>query len=147
MDEPGVRALQRKTAAAAVLLLIAAFSTGILLGAAMSGKLDADVHEIVAAHLNAFLGCLWILALAFTLPMLRYGAAGRRRLVYLTVLPAYANWIVTTLKSFMHVAGVAPDHDHANDAVFAALGIFVVLPSFAAAIAWAYGLFGARSNE
>ena len=72
---------------------------------------------------------------------------GRKRLVLLTAIPAYANWLVTTVKSFFHVSGVAPDHDRANDAIFAALGVFVVLPSFIAAIAWAYGLSGPRSND
>lgn len=132
--------LQRKTAAAAAVLLVLAFATGVLLGMAMTGKVDADVHEIVAAHLNAILGCLWIAALAFTLPMLSFGEAGRRRLVYATVVPAYANWLVTTVKAFFHVAGVEPTGSHANDAIFATLTALVVVPSFGAAIAWAWGL-------
>ena len=51
------------------------------------------------------LGCLWLVALAYTLPMLRYGEVGRKRLVLITAIPAYANWLVTTVKSFFHVAG------------------------------------------
>lgn len=137
---PAFDPLQRKTAAAAAVLLVLAFATGVLLGMAMTGKVDADSHEIVAAHLNAILGCLWIAALAFTLPMLAFGEAGRRRLVYATVVPAYANWLVTTVKAFVHVAGVEPTGNHANDAIFATLTALVVVPSFGAAIAWAWGL-------
>jgi hypothetical protein len=139
--------LQRKTAAAGAILLVIAFSTGILLGAAMNHTIDADPTEIKSAHLNAIFGCLWLVALACTLPMLRFGDVGRKRLVLITAIPAYANWLVTTVKSFFHVAGVAPDHDRANDAIFAALGVLVVLPSFIAAVAWAYGLLGSRSND
>ena len=138
-DDEG-RGLQRRTAAAGAALLVVAFATGGLLAAAMTNKLDADVPEIVAAHLNAILGCLWLVALAVTLPLVGFGPAGKRRLVLATVLPAYANWLVTTVKAFLHVRGVDLTGDHANDAVFAVLNVFVVLPSFAAAIAWTYGL-------
>lgn len=139
-----VRALQRKTAAAGAALLVIAFATGGLLAAAMTNRIDADVHSVVAAHLNAVFGCLWLCALAFTLPMLRFSPAGTRRLVLVTALPAYANWLVTTIKAFFHVAGVDVTGDHANDAVFAALNALVVLPSLAAAIGWTYGLLGPR---
>lgn len=132
--------LQRATAASAAVLMVIAFLAGVLLGAAQTKKVDADVHSILAAHLNAVLGCLWIAALAFTLPMVAFGEVGRRRLVIATVLPAYANWLVTTVKAFLHVSGVEATGDGANDAIFAALSALVVLPSFAAAIAWAYGL-------
>jgi hydroxylaminobenzene mutase len=142
-----VRGLQRKTAAAGAGLLVLAFATGVLLAQAMTKKIDADVHEIVAAHLNAVLGCLWIIALAYTLPMLRYGAVGRRRLVYATVLPAYANWLVTAVKSFFHVTGVGLTGDAANDVVFVTLGVLVVAPSFVSAIAWTYGLTGPRPGR
>jgi hypothetical protein len=140
-NDDDVAALQRKTAAAGVGLLVIAFATGGLLAAAMTNKVDADVHSIVAAHLNAFLGFLWLIALAYTLPMLRFSIAGKHRLVLLTALPAYANWLVTAVKAFFHVAGVGVTGDEANDVVFAALNGLVVLPSFAAAIAWLYGLF------
>ncbi|MFT3699253.1 MAG: hypothetical protein QM831_39260 [Kofleriaceae bacterium] len=132
--------LQRQTAASAAVLLVIAFGTGVLLGAAMTGKVNADPHEVVAAHLNAVLGCLWIAALAFTLPMLAFGEVGKRRLVYATVLSAYANWLITTVKAFLWVAGIEPGKSHSNDMVFMALTVFVVIPSFFAAIAWAYAL-------
>ena len=138
-DDEG-RALQRGTAAAGAGLLVLAFATGGLLAAAMTKRIDADVPEIVAAHLNAILGCLWLVALAVTLPLVRFGPCGKRRLVLATVVPAYANWLVTTVKAFLHVTGGDLTGDHTNDAVFAVLNVFVVLPSLGAAIAWTYGL-------
>ena len=139
--------LQRKTAAAAAILMVIAFLGGVLLGAAQTKKIDADVGAVVAAHLNALLGSLWLGVLAFTLPMLRYGDVGKRRLVLATALPAYANWLVTTVKAFFHVAGVEPTGDSANDIVFGTLTALVVIPSFVAAIAWAYGLLGPRDGD
>jgi large-conductance mechanosensitive channel len=132
--------LQRKTAAAAAALMVIAFVTGVLLGAAMTKKVNADVGAVVAAHLNALFGCLWLAALSFTLPMLRYGDVGKRRLVLGTAIPAYANWLVTTIKSFLMVKGVEPTGDGANDAIFGVLTALVVLPSFVSAIAWTVGL-------
>ena len=140
-------ALQRKTAAAGAVLLVLGFLTGVLLAQAMTHHIDADLHQILAAHFIAVLGCLWLVAVALTLPMLRYGEKGQRRLVLLTAIPAYGNWSVTAVKSFFHVSGVGLTGNHANDAVFAALGALVVIPSFAAAAAWAYGLLGARSTD
>lgn len=138
--------LQRKTAAAGAVLLVIAFLTGILLAQAQSKKIDADVPELVAAHLNALLGCLWLVALAATLPWLRFEAKGKQRIVVITIVAAYANWLITTVKSFLHVPGVDLDGRKSNDAVFVALTVLVVIPSFVAAIAWVYGLLGARSN-
>lgn len=132
--------LQRKTAAAAAALMVIAFLTGVLLGAAMTKKVNADVGSVVAAHLNALFGCLWLGALAFTLPMLSYGEVGKRRLVLATALPAYGNWLVTTIKSFLMVKGVEPTGDGANDAIFGVLTAVVVVPSFVSAVAWTVGL-------
>src|SRR5258706_16039179 len=108
--------------------MVIAFLGGVLLAAAQTKKVDADVHEIVAAHLNAVLGSLWIGALAFTLPMLRFGDKGRRRLVLATVIAAYGNWLITTIKAFLFVAGVEPTGDRANDVVFGALSVVAVSP-------------------
>lgn len=132
--------LQRQAALLGAVLLIIGFATGGLLAAAMTGKVAADAHTVLAAHLNCIFGCLWLCALAFTLPLLRFGEVGAKRLVLLTALPAYANWLITAVKAFLHVAGVGLNGNGGNDGVFAALNAFVVLPSFAAAIAWAYGL-------
>ena len=140
-------ALQRKTAAAGAVLLVLGFLTGVLLAQAMTHHIDADLHQILAAHFIAVLGCLWLVAVALTLPMLRYGEKGRRRLVLVTAIPAYGNWGVTAVKSFFHVSGVGLTGDNANDAVFAALGALVVIPSVVAAGAWAYGLLGTRSGD
>lgn len=144
--DDGVRTLQRRTCAAGAALLVLAFGTGLLLGLVMTNKLHADVHEIVAAHLNAVLGSLWLIALAYTLPMLRFGPIGMKRLVGATAVAAYMNWLVTTVKAFLHVTGVDVTGDATNDIVFATLGVFVVVPSFVAAIAWTYGLWGSRRD-
>jgi (hydroxyamino)benzene mutase len=137
-----MQALQRRAARLGVLLLILGFATGGLLAMAMTGKTDADVHAISASHLNALFGCFWLCALAFTLPLLRFGAVGTRRLVDVTIVAAYGNWLVTLVKAFLHVAGVGWTADGTNDAVFVALNVLVVVPSFVGSGAWLYGLGG-----
>ena len=89
--------------------------------------------------------CGWV-ALALTLSLLRYGEHGKRRLVVVTLVPAYMNWLVTVVKSFLHVKGVDVTGDGANNAVFAALNATVVVPSFGSAIAWLYGFYGTAKN-
>src|SRR5450755_3943440 len=87
-------AAKQLTLNAAVLMAIGLL-TGIFVAAAMVGKANADPHAALASHLNALLGCFWMVAVAYSMPMLRYGEQGQRRLVWLTTLPNYANWIIT----------------------------------------------------
>lgn len=134
--------IERFLARAAAILMMLGLLTGILVGQAMTGGLKLDAHAALAAHLNALMGVFWILGFAWTLPMLRYSETGKRRLAWLVVIPNYANWLVTTVKGFLGVSGVAYSGYGANDAVFFALILSVVLPSFAAGGGWLYGLYG-----
>jgi len=71
--------------------------------------------------------------------MLRYGAVGQRRLALGLIVANYANWLVTAVKAFLHVAGVGLDHDGTNNAVFGALTLLVVIPALGSALGWALG--------
>jgi hydroxylaminobenzene mutase len=130
---------QRQLALCGAVLLLIALLTGFYIAAAMGHQIDADVHATVAAHLNAFLGAFWIFAVAWTLPMLRYGPVGQRRLGLAVVVANYANWLITCAKAVLRVAGVEPGSNLANNAVFFGLTVFVVLPSLIAAVGWIAG--------
>jgi hydroxylaminobenzene mutase len=133
---PVARLLAR---AAAWLFLLGLF-TGVYVSAAMTGKVPADPHAALASHLDAILGALLLLGVAVTLPLLRYGPTGQRRLAWTFIGANTANWLVTAVKAWVHVAGVDMTGDPANDRVFAALTAFVVVPSLVGAVAWLYGL-------
>jgi hydroxylaminobenzene mutase len=137
-------AARQLTLNAAVLMAIGLL-TGVFVSAAMTGKANADAHAALASHLNALLGCFWMVAVAYSLPMLRYGEAGQKRLAWAVTVPNYANWLITAFKSFLRVAGVDATGDGKNDLVFGLLTAFVVLPSFFAVGAWVYGFFPKRS--
>lgn len=127
----------------AALLVTLALVTGFLVAAAMTGKLDADPHAMLASHLNALLGAFWMIGVAWSLPLLRFDARGRTRLAWLTIVPNYANWLVTAVKSLVKVSGLEANADGRNNMVFALLTALVVLPSLAAAGLWVWG-FGRR---
>lgn len=127
----------------AALLVTLALVTGFLVAAAMTGKLDADPRAMLASHLNALLGAFWMIGVAWSLPLLRFDARGRTRLAWLTIVPNYANWLVTAVKSLVKVAGLEANADGRNNMVFALLTALVVLPSLAAAGLWVWG-FGRR---
>lgn len=129
---------------AAVLMLLGLL-TGGLVSAAMTGKIPADPHMALASHLNAILGAFWMVTVAFTLPWLRFSPVGAQRLAWGVVLPNYANWAVTALKSFWKVSGVDAIGEAKNDTIFGLLTLLVVLPSLAATAAWIYGFFGKPS--
>lgn len=130
---------QRFLGLAAAVLMLVGLLTGGLVAQAMVGKVPADPHAMLASHLNAMLGAFWMLSVAFTLPMLRYGDVGRQRLAWVVTIPNYANWIVTMVKAFLHVSGVDYTGHAANDAIFFILDLTVVAPSLLASGAWVYG--------
>jgi hypothetical protein len=94
----------------------------------------------LAAHLNGLLGGLWLIAVASTLDLLRYGERGLRRLAWLVSIAAWSNWLITLVASVLGVRGLEYTNDPANNAVAALLQVFVVLPSLLGAGAWAVGM-------
>jgi hypothetical protein len=141
MIDPASRPARLAALAGAVLLL-ATLSTGFLLAAAETGRLDAEPHTIAAAHVTGFLGALLLFALAATMPLLRYKDLGRLRLVWLLAVPQFAGWFLTIVKAFPRVRGIEPGESTANNVVFLLLTVFVVLPALAGALGWIYGLVG-----
>jgi len=121
-------------------LMVVGLLTGGYISAAATGSIDADPASAVAAHLNAILGGLWMIAVAWTLQFVRYGARGQRRLAWLIAVANWMNWLVTAIKAALHVHGIAAGPPVANDVVFATLSVLVVLPALAGAVAWVVGL-------
>ncbi|HLM47549.1 MAG TPA: hypothetical protein VK458_27040 [Myxococcaceae bacterium] len=129
----------RLMAHAAAWLMLVGLLTGGYVSSAMTGKVPADPHMALAAHLNALMGTFFLLGVAWTLPMLRYGPVGQRRLAWAVIIANFANWAVTCVKAWLRVSGVDLIGQPANDAIFITLTLSVVLPSLAAAAAWVYG--------
>jgi (hydroxyamino)benzene mutase len=132
----------RLLARAAAWLVLLGLLTGVYVSAAMTGKVAADAHAALASHLNALLGAFLLLGVAVTLPLLRYGPVGQRRLAWAFIVANFANWLVTAVKAWLHVSGVELTGHPANDAVFVALTLTVVLPAVGGAGAWIHGLRG-----
>ena len=138
-------AIQRRLAAAGALLFAIGIVTGLWSAAALTGKVVVPIpHLALAAHLNGILGGLWLLAVAFTFPFLRYGERGLGRLAVVAALPAWANWLITTLASLLGVRGIELTGVRQNDLVAVLLDLFVVMPTLVAVVAWAWGFRRAK---
>ncbi len=124
---------------AAAVLVFLGLLTGVVVSAAATGMITADVNTLLASHLNALLGAFFILGVAWSLPLLRYGEVGKRRLAWVVVGSNYANWGVTLIKAFLGVAGITFNGQPANDAIFVVLSLTVVFPLFVAGAAWIRG--------
>ncbi|CAM4113455.1 hypothetical protein [Corallococcus exiguus] len=136
---PLVQPAARLMAHAAAWLMLVGLLTGGYVSAAMTGKVPADPQMALAAHLNALMGTFFLLGVAWTLPMLRYGPVGQRRLAWAVIVANWANWGITCVKAWLRVSGVDFIGQPVNDAVFGALTVSVVLPALIAAGAWVYG--------
>jgi (hydroxyamino)benzene mutase len=140
---PAARLLSRS---AAILYLIAML-TGGLAALALSGQISADGHIMLGAHVSALTAALILLGVAYTLPMLRYGAVGSTRLAWGFIVASYGNWAISSAKAFPAVHGVGMTGDRPNDIVFLLLNVFVVAPSLAASVAWIAGFHGRASDR
>jgi hydroxylaminobenzene mutase len=137
----------RLLALAAAWLILLGFLTGIYVAQAMTGKIPVDPRIALSSHLNALLGGLLMLGVASTLRLLRYGPVGQKRLAWAFIVSNFANWIVTALKAWWHVAGVDMTAEPRNNLIFAVLGATVVLPSLVGGAAWVYGFHGPRTGN
>src|SRR6266436_2890284 len=139
---------QRRLAMAGALLFFIGMLTGLWAGVALTGKVKVGIpHLVLAAHLNALLGGLWLLAVAWTFQFLHYGAAGLRRLAFVFAIPAWSNWFVTLIASGLGVNGLEYTGDIKNNAIAFALQVFVVLPTLVACGFWVWGFRARRSSE
>jgi hydroxylaminobenzene mutase len=138
--------VQRRLAWAGAWLFAVGMVTGVWAAIVITEKITVELPRLaLAAHLNALLGGLWMIAVAATLDMLRYGETGRRRLAWVVTIPAWGNWLITLIASVLGVTGLEYTRgDPANNAVAALLHSLVVLPSLVGAAAWAWGLGGRR---
>jgi hydroxylaminobenzene mutase len=141
-----VDALGLRAARAGAGLFAVGMVTGLWTAVVLTETVKVAIPRLaLASHLNAILGGLWLVAVAVTVDSLRYGRAGRRRLVTLVVIATWGNWLITLIASALGVRGLEYTGARANDVVAGLLQIFVVLPSLAGAGAWAWGLGGRRA--
>ena len=138
--------LSRRLAWAGAWLFAVGMVTGVWAAIVLTERVVVQLPRLaLAAHLNALLGGLWLIAVAATVDMLRYGPIGRRRLAWVVIVPAWGNWLITLIASILGVTGLEYTRgDPTNNAVAALLHSVVVLPSLVGAAAWAWGLGGRR---
>lgn len=133
----------KKLAAAGALLFFIGMVTGLWSAAALTGKVSVGMPRLaLAAHLNGLLGGLWLLAVAWSLQFLHYGEKGLRRLALGVAVPAYANWLVTLIASFLGVNGLDYTADLSNNVIAFLLQSLVVLPTLIVSGFWAWGFKG-----
>ena len=137
--------LRKRLAGAGALLFFIGMVTGIWSAAALTGKVVVGMPRLaLAAHLNGLLGGLWLLAVAWSFEFLHYGARGLRRLALGVGVPAYANWLVTLIASFIGVNGLDYTGQLSNDIIAFLLQALVVLPTLIASAFWAWGFRAKR---
>ena len=133
-------AIRKRLAAAGAVLFAVGMVTGLWSALALTGQVPVRIpHLALAAHLNALLGGLWLIAVAWSFEFLRYQETGLRRLAFAASVPAWANWLVTLIASFLGVQGLAYTNDARNNAVAALLQGLVVVPTLAACGFWVWG--------
>ncbi len=139
--------MPRQLATAAGILFFLGAVTGILVSAAMTGKIDASGPAMLASHLNALMGCFWLVCVALTWQWTELSAQGTAWLVRSTWIAAYANWLVTLVKALLKVHGIDFIGEAANDVIFGALTLTVVLPTLASSWLWMQGLRRGLANS
>lgn len=123
------------------LLLFLGLLTGIYSAAAMTGKIAADPHTALAAHIVALMGTFMIFGAAYSMQFLNFTDSVKMKLSWVFIVSSFANWIITSVKALFKVSGIDFNGEPANDTVFVILNLFVVLPLLAGSGFWVYGLW------
>ncbi len=84
------------------------------LAGAMTGKLTVDPASALAAHRNALMGTFLLVAVGWTMPMLRYRTQAKHRLAWLFVVPSFSNWGLTAIKAALAVTAIEPNGGRAT---------------------------------
>jgi hydroxylaminobenzene mutase len=114
--------------------------TGLWTAAVLTHKVQVAKPQLaLAAHLNGVIGGLWLIGVAWTLEFLKYDEKRLNQLAMLMLVPAWANWAVTTVASVLGVSGLEYTRDLNNNVIAALLQALVVLPTLAGSAMWAWG--------
>lgn len=142
MLEESTDTFSKIIARSASILFSLGLLTGIHVTMVATGAINGDLGASLAAHLNGIIGSMVILSLYLILPNIRYGNSYKLNMIRLFVVANYANWLITLIKSVLHVRALElMKNSPANNAVHIALVIFVVIPSLIGAGMWVYDLF------
>jgi hydroxylaminobenzene mutase len=132
--------IRKRLAAAGAVLFTLGMITGLWSALALTGKVPVRIPRLaLIAHLNALLGGLWLIAVAWSFEFLRYQETGLRRLAFGVSVPAWANWLVTLIASFLGVQGLEYTSDTRNNVIAALLQGLVVAPTLGACGFWVWG--------
>ncbi|CAN5709471.1 hypothetical protein BH20ACI3_BH20ACI3_03480 [soil metagenome] len=132
--------IRKRLAMAGAVLFFAGMLTGLWAAATLTGTVVVGIPRLaLVAHLNALLGGLWLLAVAWSFEFLHYGETGLRRLAIGVGIPAWANWLVTLAASFLGVPGLTYTGNRANDVIAFLLQTLVVVPTLIACAFWVWG--------
>ena len=113
---------------------------GAYAGLVATGDIAGNAHYAIAAHVTGLLGGLLLIAVGVTLPHLRYGDTGRRRLVNLLLVGSAANLAFNVAKAIVDVQALTFTGDAVNDVLFVFATALIVVPHLVGTIAWAWGL-------
>lgn len=133
---------ERSLAFSGSLLFAIGLITGIYSAAALTGTIVLVIPRLaLAAHLNALLGGIWLLVVSYSLKFLNYDEAQKGKLALLSIIPAWFNWIITLVASFLGVNGLSYTSDPKNNVIAAMLQVLVVLPALFSSLYWVRGFF------
>lgn len=139
--------IRKRLAMAGALLFFVGMLTGLWAAATLTGTVVVGIPRLaLIAHLNALLGGLWLLAVAWSLEFLHYSDRGLRRLAIGIAIPAWSNWLVTLFASFLGVTGLTYTGSRANDIIAFLLQALVVVPTLIACAFWVWGFRERGSN-
>jgi hydroxylaminobenzene mutase len=142
-----VRNQQGTLVKASALLVLLGIFTGFLIAASATNQISANTDMMVSAHLNALLGAFWLLGVGWSLPWCTLSQKQVKLMISSLILCNYSNWLWTAIKAFFQVHAIEFNDSPANNIIFMALSISVVLPALIGSILWVVGAFKKPSDS
>lgn len=132
---------------AAGFLFLLGLLTGVYVTMVATGKIDGSLEASLAAHLNGIIGSMLILSLLLILRYVKFGKSYKVIMVMMFIISNYFNWVITLMKSLLHVQGVQMlENSPTNNLIHIALILLVVIPALTGAVMWVFGTGSRRAT-
>ncbi len=121
-------------------VFLGAMLYGGVISAIMTDRLPGRVDVALSAHMNGLLGGLWCWGAGWSLQYGKFSPRALAAITWGTIIPSWANFVITAFKVHTDAGGVGFDGGPASDAIFAGRLLFVVAPGLIGGLALVMGL-------
>ena len=122
------------------LMLFLGMVYGLYVALVMTDKVPGHGEIALGSHLNALMGAFWLLGMGWSLAYIKLSDSLLKWCVWMTIVGAWANWIISIFKAFTGDIAIEFTSHWSNNVLFGARALLVIIPCLLGPAIWAWGL-------